>query len=156
MRRAPSSRLAVALTCVGLVVAAGLIYVAAPRESSVLQVRPGLVALVNKGSAFPGGPSNAAQISGTLTALDSGCLGLDGGEQAVLVFPYGTEARPQGDGVVALNGVVLLIGQQFTAGGGGRELSPQDNWVVEQWPAAAGACGEARSAQALHDITVVG
>lgn len=141
----------------GLLLAVALVYAVSPREPRVLAVEPGVQALViGRSWSLPGGPRNAALYTGELVVIEQGCLGFNNGsEQSAVVFPTGTRALPGGGGVRTPEGLAVRIGDEITAGGGGRGLEPADNWVVEVWPATASTCGRADATASLYDITLV-
>ena len=55
---------------------------------------------------------------------------------------------------VSNSGRALRIGDEIIGGGGGRDLSPTDNVVLELWPAAASTCGRADGIHGMYDITL--
>ena len=139
-----------------VVLPAVLVYVASPRHERVLMVEPGVQALVIGKSWGFGGARNTALYTGELVVIEQGCLGFDYGvEQSAVVFPTGTTVLPGGGGVRTPQGLAVRIGDEITAGGGGRGLEASDNWVLEFWPAAASTCAMADSTASLYDITLV-
>ena len=104
------------------------------------------------------GPQNSALISGPLTVIGGDCLGLSypGGalpdEEHVLLFPHGTTAAPGGQGIVTPGGATILIGEELSGGGGGREIEQGDNWILERWPTAPPGCLGADGAAALSTV----
>lgn len=70
--------------------------------------------------------SMLANMGGTLTRTDRGCLALGGGGAATtLVFPHGTTLAADGQRVTIPNRGVVRIGGKLRGGGGYGSLSSQ-------------------------------
>ena len=104
-------------------------------------------------SPMSNGNSGAAGISGVLAIIGGNCLGFTSSDgDTVVIMPYGTTAGAGGD-IVMPDDTVVKVGDSISGGGAGREIDPQENWILEAWPSAPSGCLGANSAAGISELT---
>lgn len=120
--------------------------------SSVQHLADGTAFLVAERSS---GDQMTAIVRGTLTTINGGCLGFDppdGSGTAALVLPHGSHPTGDGTAVEVAGGPTVRVGDAVMGGGGGRDLTGEEDVVASVWPDAPEACRSATALDVIDDV----
>lgn len=125
-------------------------------EPSVEHLADGTAFLV---AGRSNGDQMTAVVRGTLTTISDGCLGFDppdGSGTVVLVLPHGSHPTRDGTAMKVAGGPTVHVGDAVVGGGGGRDLTGEQDVVASVWPDAPDACRSATALDVIDDVELDG